>query len=262
MKKLIITDIDGTILHNGQVSDATVKTVHKLREAGHYYTVATGRHFLAIKSLSKKLGIDIPVICGNGTIIKDLQNQTIIHAATIPSKNVSRVHEICNKHNVHYAVYCTEIIRGTKEALSTIWGELRNSTSSKAVSKQELTTYVDNVIKILVIENDEGKRNLVRKDVSGLDDMHVAASGETFLDITVKGSDKGVAITKLAKHLNISIEDVIAFGDQENDLQMLRTAGVGVAMGNAVPLIKENIKTHTDTVANDGFSKYIKENIL
>ncbi len=262
MKKLIITDIDGTILHNGEVSEATVQTVNQLREAGHYYTVATGRHFLAIGNLSKRLKIDIPVICGNGTHILDLKDHTVIQALTIPTENVKKIHEICNKHSALYAVYCTEIIRATKDALNAIWGELRKSKSSKAVSSEELTTYTDNVIKILVIENDSVKRQKIRDDVLSLDNMHVAASGESFLDITIKNSDKGVAIKKLAEHLKIPMEDVVAFGDQENDLQMLSAAGVGVAMGNAVPLIKESINTHTDSVENDGFSKYIKENIL
>lgn len=262
MKKLIITDLDGTILNKGKLSSESIDTVKQLREAGHHFTIATGRHYLAVRSIAEKLEIDIPVICGNGAHIFDLKLGTPLREITIDPAEVKRIHEICNKHGVKYVLYCTSYIKGTEDILKHLMGELRASLTTIVVTPEELTEQVDSVIKVLMIENDEVLRNKVRAELNTLNDISIVSSQTAFVDISKKGSNKGVAVQELAKHLSIPIEDVIAFGDQENDLDMLKAAGTGVVMGNGVELLKQIIKEQTDTVENEGFSKYIKTNLL
>ena len=82
---------------------------------------------------------------------------------------------------------------------------------------------------------------------------------DRFLEITKAGTDKGTALQMLCKHLGIGLNEVIAFGDGENDLQFLQKAGTAVAMGNAVDCVKEMADIITDTNDNNGVEKALKD---
>ena len=83
-----------------------------------------------------------------------------------------------------------------------------------------------------------------------------------YIDINLENISKGQAITELANTLKMNLEDVIAFGDQENDLSMLQVSGFGVAMENAVPLVKKNADHITNSADNEGVAKTIEEFVL
>ena len=79
------------------------------------------------------------------------------------------------------------------------------------------------------------------------------------VEIITKGINKGLAISWLCDRYGIPIEDTIAIGDSENDIAMIKTAGLGVAMGNAMPLVKQSADYIADTNDNDGVAKVIYE---
>ena len=90
----------------------------------------------------------------------------------------------------------------------------------------------------------------------------VAKSTPYFLEFFNKDSNKGLALDRLAKHLGIKKEEIITMGDAMNDFPMIEYAGMGIAMGNAVPEIKEIAKYVTDTNDNDGVAKAIEKFVL
>ncbi len=89
-------------------------------------------------------------------------------------------------------------------------------------------------------------------------DVDIAYSADTFIEIFPKGVDKGKALTIVCNHLGIDLQNVMAFGDQELDIPMIEAAGTGVAMGNAIPALKEKADFVTGTNNEDGITNALE----
>ena len=119
------------------------------------------------------------------------------------------------------------------------------------------------IIKIMMIDEEE----VLQKAIDNLpkevyDKYTVVRSAPYFLEFLNKEVNKGVGVEMLAKHMGITLDQVITMGDAGNDLHMIECAGMGVAMGNAFEEIKEVANYITDTHENDGVAKAIKHLVL
>jgi Cof subfamily protein (haloacid dehalogenase superfamily) len=260
--KLIIADLDGTLVEKKQVSDQTKKTLKKLKEQGYLFTIATGRHMVATKELAEILEIDLPVICGNGAIIYDYKKDEIINQEVLDPKTVESIMDLCFDHKVSFLMYTTKYVVATEEAKDKIHAQI-GYFDTHVVKKEQLKDYIDiGVFKILAIDEHHEKLMHIKKELSYLNDIHMVQSRPIFLDIGHKDTNKGNTIKHLAKLLDVNIEDVLAIGDQENDITMIQTAGIGVAMGNGHIELKRVADEITDTYEQDGFTKAIEKHIF
>jgi Cof subfamily protein (haloacid dehalogenase superfamily) len=126
-----------------------------------------------------------------------------------------------------------------------------------------LKKYENEILKAIVLE-EKDKETLfkVKEKLKALDKFEVVSSGDNNFEIMKKGSSKGSAVERLAESLNIRQEEIICIGDNENDLSMIRYAGLGIAMGNGVDLLKNEANYITDTNVNFGVAKAIRKFIL
>lgn len=113
--------------------------------------------------------------------------------------------------------------------------------------------------KILIFSSDLKSLENVTSRLSGIQDLNISSSGKTNLEFNDPSAQKGVALKILVQHLGIEMKDVMAVGDQLNDLTMLREAGYSVAMGNALPKIKDLCHFITKTNLEHGVAFAIKE---
>ena len=128
---------------------------------------------------------------------------------------------------------------------------------------QKVRTEMDTVQKVQLCFREIPERNAAWMDiVTAFPDIAATASFQNNLELNHKMATKGNALRFLARHLGVSERDTIAFGDSSNDLAMLQTAGVGVAMGNAAPAVRAMCKAVTDTNENDGVAVYLEEHVL
>ena len=260
--KLIVADLDGTLLHKKNISSQTIDTINKLKDQGYLFTLATGRHMQATKPFIEQLNIDLPVICTNGAFIYDYQQQHIIHQETIPMNIVESTLQLLNQYNLDYLIYTTSHIVSTqrsKEKLEQRIGQVNSKVITHETLKEEIE---QGVLKILVIDERDDMIHHIKKMLNQESSLNMVQSQKAFLDIGFYKASKGRALTILAKYLAIDLSDILAIGDQENDISMIEVSGVGVAMGQGDEVLKSKANFITKSFNDEGFTYAINELIL
>ena len=262
--------MDGTLLNsNMNISKRNLQAIQKLREKGIIFTIATGRAYQLVKEYIDELGLqDDYLILNNGGVIGNPRIEECLLENIVPKDVSDYVIDYCEEHNSIYMVYTKEAIF-TKPNFRAQFFIDRNDQLEE--HRKSTFVYLDNMLevkdhpkinKILIVEPDDSKYLPLKNVMLQIQNATVMSSQTTFVDINPPHTSKGHALEVLARYHNVDITEVMAFGDQENDLEMIQTAGIGIAMGNAREDLKEIANDIADTNNNDGFAKWIEENIL
>ena len=267
MYKLIAIDLDGTLLNSyGMVSEKNKQALIEANKKGAEIVIASGRSTNSVKNIANDLGICNYIICGNGSLIYDLQHKEIIYDKFIDKKKALQIIEICEQNSIYYNIYTENMVIAKSLNNNVLFYHQENankpdSKKTKINLVQNIYDYVDklqnqNILKITISDNDNIIFNgIIRKlreirDIDVLDVAHMSRkmikSGTEevsleyyYTEITSKNVDKWYAIEYLIDKLNINKEDIMTIGDNVNDKLMIENAGCGVVMGNSAPYIKE-----------------------
>ncbi len=262
MIKLVIADLDGTIYHNKTISKETRNTIKQLTKDGYIFTIATGRHMTAAKSIIDSLDIKCPVICNNGAYVGIPNQNVLLHEVLIDEATSRDVAQKALDCNTSFLLYTTNRIVATLDAKEKLEKRIGDF-PVHLVDSCEMIDYIDEgILKVLIIEDDKDTFNNLYEYFSKYSELSVVSSNKGFIDIGNKNSSKGEALEVLCKFFNISLDQVLAVGDQENDILMLEEAKIGVAMGNASEAVKESADFITTTVEDDGFTFAINQIIF
>lgn len=252
-RKLFAFDIDGTLLNSHkEILDSTVTSLDKLRKNGHIVMVATGRSRFLIQDILNKLELENYIVCNGSAAFLNHQQ---VYKNTLNSKSLQRLIKSLNEKKIDIAVTSLDGIRRTSsidvpkmsEAMISIGGSHPEFDSNYAVENeiyQGLAFYGEEIEHKFEVEFPEFR--FVR--------WH-----EYCVDVIPEMGSKAVTILKLAEKLNISREDIITFGDGNNDLEMLKLSGVGIAMGNASKEVKQAADMITESNDNDGIYRALKD---
>ena len=267
MIKMVVTDIDGTI-YSPQIgiTDEVKKCIQKLVNKGIHFAIATGRSFESTKCVADEIGVKCPLICYQGGLINTYEGETIEvkYLDEIPAREI--VKEL-RARNIHMNTYIDDVlyVEDDNDIIKEYVGD-KNVHYFKIDSFDELD--FTRLNKILVIDhNTELIEKLIKELQLKYPQLYVVKSQPIFCEIANKKATKGNAIKFLAEKYGFTENEVLAIGDQNNDIEMVVTAGVGVAMGNGTEDIKAKADYITDTVLNNGFVKAIdkfvwgKENV-
>lgn len=257
MIKLVVTDIDGTIYSPEVGITSEVQDCMKnLLDKGVNVAIATGRTYLSAKSVADSIGIKCPLICYQGGLVNTYEGETI--DAKYLNPDIAReIIKDFRKRNIHLNVYVddTLYVEDDDEYIKDYIGD-KGIDYFKVESFNELD--FSKLNKMLAINYDtKFVDNLILELRKKYPQIYVVKSNTYFCEIANKNATKGNAIKILAEKYGIKIEEVMAIGDQNNDIEMVQTAGVGVAMGNGTKEIKEIADYITDTVLNNGFVKAV-----
>ena len=262
MTKIVFTDLDGTIVHKNNISLQTKDAVSYLKGNDIKFSIATGRHHTAVMKFVNELEITDPVICGNGAYIFNPVTKEILSVSYMDSKAAEQVLDVAFLLKVDFLLYTKDFIYGTKQPIEKVRKNMGSSVEVKEVADGEMEKLpLNEIFKILIMEDDEDIMQNVISSLIGIEHVQTVQSRRDFLDVGAIGINKGAAIQKVCELLGIPIESSVAFGDEDNDLEMLRTAGVGVAMKNGTLAAKKSANIVTLSVEEDGFSEYIKQYI-
>lgn len=289
MYKLIAIDLDGTLLNSyGIVSERNKLALMQAREQGAEIVIASGRSTNSVKNIANDLAICNYIICGNGSLIYDLQKDEIIYDKFIDKKKVLQIIEICEQNSIYYNIYTENMVIAKTLNNNVLFYHQENASKpdnkkTKINLVQNIYEYVEklenqNILKITVSDNDSIIFNgIIRKlreikDIDVLDVAHMSrkvikngteeVSLEYFYtEITSKNVDKWFAIEYLINKLNIKKEEVMTIGDNVNDKIMIENAGCGVAMGNSAPYIKEIADVVVADNNQDGVAEAIEKNM-
>ncbi len=265
--KLVVTDMDGTLLNsNNEVSEENKKALEKLRSMGVHVAIATGRMYTTAKIYAKHLGIVTPIICSNGAVVKNLGNDERIHGSPITKENCIKLIDMFKEHNTYFHFYSEDTIFGEKLEGKMLyfseWGKtLKEEDRIKVKIVKDSREIIDSneiIYKFGFQIDDPIKLKDISKHISARADVEIHKSFWNMVDIMTKGVNKGKAVERLGKSLGVKQEEIIAIGDNQNDMSMLEYAGLGVAMGNAEEDVKAIADYITDTNDNNGVAKVIE----
>lgn len=261
--KMLVLDIDGTILNKEfKASRNVVDCLKRLSARGIKVVLATGRMYSATESVVKLLGIDTPVICYQGALVVDSKDNRVLYERNLPEKAAKLVVRYLRQTGFHINLYQDD----------KLYVESDNEHIHRYVLERRIGYVVvdsfdemglSGVNKLLAIDGD------VRRVAVLVEKLNNAFGGEllavksmpTFCEITAKDATKGRAIEYLADFWGIKKSEIMAIGDQDNDIEMLRAAGIGVAMGNATPKLKTVADFITKSVDEDGVVYAVQEYI-
>lgn len=246
-RKAIFMDIDGTLtMHGGAPSDAVIAEIQRARAQGHLFFLCTGRSLGFIPpSLQNALYID-GVVCGSGTHVR--LGRTDVWRESIP-RPVLR--QLCR--------YFLESGRkmdfeGEKEIYSVRWKPERPMVTDESDFE---TKYADASITKLTVLGEPTPR-----DEAFLGQWFDLCFMKHYFEAILKGNTKATGMQRMLEAVGISREDSIGVGDSENDLAMLRYAGLGVAMGNATPPAMVAADYVTAPCSQDGIVQMIRACVL
>jgi hypothetical protein len=252
MKKIVFFDIDGTLLdHEKSLPASTKKAIKLLKKNGVFVAIATGRAPFMFESLLEELEID-SFVSFNGQYV--IFENEVIYDNRLNEDELQRLFQDTKK-NEHPLVFMNE---KTMKASVQHHHFIEKSLGSLNFShpEEDATFYVNRKIyqTLLFCENHDEKLYFSNYPQFDFIRWHPYS-----VDILPKGGSKAEGIKKMIERLGFDLEDVYAFGDGLNDLEMLREVGTGVAMGNGVPEAKELADFITSDVSEDGIWNGLKE---
>jgi len=262
MIKLVATDIDGTILpYHSDFTQNVKDCIKKLEQIGVKVILVTGRMHSSTIPIADILELKNPVISYQGGLVKTYDGQTLYQAKL----NSDYAKEIINwgrENNVHLNLYIDDklYVEQDDEIIKTyIKGKFVDYTVCNFDNLE-----IENVNKLLAIDLHYPQKVSEWCEYLGekYPDLYIVKSTPYFCEIGSSGAKKSLGVEHLCKLWGIKREEVLAIGDQNNDIDLIKLGGIGVAMGNATPELKECADYITDTVENDGFVKAIEKFVL
>ena len=253
---LVVSDVDGTLTnHAGAISPATQREIRRVMSRGVHFSIATGRPTRDLQRVREELDLALPVIVSNGTIIEDLATGEIIHSLQIEVSVICTMLDLIASHDVDAVIMDTP--QGWIYQVRSATGEPPPwiiSVGDTAHRIDEWNTYLaeDRTVLKIVLEGAESELQRIEQALAVIEGVQVTASFPNNREIFVAHAGKANAAKLLATRLGIDAANVLAIGDQRNDVELIRWAGIGVAMGNAVPELKAVADWITRSNGEDG----------
>ena len=287
MYKLVAIDLDGTMLDSfGQVTENTKKVIQKTIEKGTDVIIASGRPIDSIKTIAKEIGSNKYFIAGNGALIYDIQKDEILYEKYMNKEKVLEIIKICEENSISYNVYTDKTILSTALKYNVLYYHKENLKKEEKKRThinivENMYEYIKNMkeekfLKITICDENktvfksiirrlQGISNIEILDVSHMSRKVIELGTEEipieyyYTEISSKNVDKWYAIEFLINKLQIKKEEVIAIGDNVNDKMMIQEAGLGIAMGQSMPELKELADYVTDINSEEGVAKALEK---
>ena len=270
MIKLLAIDLDGTLLNNnGEIDKEDKIALKKFYERGGIIVLASGRMTDCVSLYSKILEIDTPLIVYNGAMVRlrEKEKRKIIYHNPVPLKYSKFIINYCSKNKFFLNFYHNDILYAVNDPLLKKYADIySNQTGAKYIFVENLKSFENykptKLILITDTENKEIKRTRdyqykYFKKLFGKN-LNIVKTNPEYLEFMNKCVNKGNALKALAQYYGIKRDEIIAFGDGENDLEMILYAGISVVPKNAKEKIKKYAKIVSDYSNDDAYiAKYL-----
>jgi len=261
--KLLVADIDGTLVTSDREITPRVKdAVRRAQAKGVRVCLATGRIWPSAQPYFRVLGADPPAILYNGGLIYDFVADKVLRRVPLAYEHARAVLEILREvPQVQPHLYVADrVYTGRVNEFTKAY---RRKDRIHVEEVGDLIAFLPaEPMKILII-GPRAHLTTVFDRIAALPlRINAVFSEETYLEILPSGSSKGAALVEMANALRIPLEATIAVGDNLNDLEMIQAAGLGVAMGNALPELQSQAGYVTSTNDEEGLAEVIHRFIL
>lgn len=268
--EMIALDVDGTLLNSQlNLTSATCEAIHRAAQAGKQIVISTGRCLTEIDEILKELPEIRYLVCENGSCVYDCKYDQTIFVNPVPTEEILYILDLLKGENVvlqcfhENQTYFNQPNGDWSQRFrvgnyrqvfdrTSVWdARLFDSYARRPFRIEKINLYFDNVR-----ARDRIHAILAERD------LKLADSIGYMIEVVNGAADKGAGLRELCRHLGLSVEETIAVGDSPNDLEILRTAGLSAAMGNAWPEAKAAADVITDDCDHDGVAKVIYEYLL
>lgn len=269
--KLVITDMDGTLLHSDKsVSDYTLDVIKRIRQKGIEFTICTGRSYAWLGDYVPHLGITCPLIGSNGCEIVDGGTGESLYTASLGFENAAKAIGYCMDYKLDFFCETPDgwIIPNYISNMDPFPGfypdlPLNGFSMDKTIrvkDKSQLERLTVFKVVVWITYGNEGE--LMRELASQMTGVELLHSARDIYEILPENNNKGKSFLKLCDIMGIAPSECCALGDFDNDLPMLKAAGISVAVANAPSRIRDAVDYVTDTNNNDGVAKALNKIFL
>lgn len=264
--RLLALDLDGTLIGPDLVIHEEVqRAIAAAQQRQITVTLATGRMFGATVPFAERLRIDAPVICYQGALIRHPVSGAIYAHHPMPGDLASEALALLRAADVFVIAYVDErlCISARRPELDTYMSWHPEGAEVVVAPDLENLALATPPTKLLFV----AEPAVVEREVARLAErfagrLSAVRSHAIFGELTALGISKGAALATLAAQLGVPREQVAAIGDQENDLSMITWAGLGLAMGNAIPEVREAADAVLPSVEQAGVAWAIRRYLL
>ncbi len=266
--KVILLDLDGTLLNSHKtISPGNYAALERAAAMGVHIVPATGRFYEGMPEVVRNLPFVRYVVSVNGAEIYDAREKKVLHKEELEPGEAVAIYEYLSS----LPALCDAYVEGWGYMDRSYYARIDEFATVPYVAKmlRELRTPVDDMKaflrehkaqKIMAFFNDMDRRAVELERVKTLfPNTAVSSSIANNIEVNAKKATKGGALLNLCAVLGVEVKDTMAFGDGSNDLTMIRNAGIGVAMGNAYPGLKEVADYVTLTCDEDGVGHAIEK---
>lgn len=272
MYKIVAIDLDGTLLNSQKrISDVNKAAIKKAINSGVHVVVCSGRIYAGARIFGREIGTKLPLITCNGARIKDMETNEVIYSKPLDVHLCKRIVDICHNLNIYYHVYVGDTMVTEKLEYSSLfyWERNKELPEENKVDieivtdmKAYLDMHANDISKAVIISRNPDELTAAREKLESLNGTCIVSSNFDNFEIMAEGVSKGNALKFMAQRYGVKQEEVMAIGDNENDLAMLEYAGLAVAMKNGEDYVKKIADVVTLSNDEDGVAHAINKYVL
>jgi Cof subfamily protein (haloacid dehalogenase superfamily) len=264
--KLLYLDVDSTLIRSDMSFDPrTIESLALCQKKGMMVSVATGRMFRSAFPYAKAINANAPTINYNGAAAYSFPRGEEIFLRMLPKHAAIRAIELASSCGFHVNCYIEDRVIIEKESETSLESARKDGIAQSVVGN--LADFLERTaalpIKLMIIaEADDldvftpGLNELIGRET------HIVRSEITYLEVLNRKANKGYALKRVAEHLHVPRDEIVVFGDSLNDIEMIEFAGLGIAMGNARPELKQHADYVTASNDENGVALAIQKLVL
>lgn len=265
MFKAVCLDLDGTLLDDDKkISDRSFLLLDNLIENGIEVIIATGRHFYMVSDFLKPLKRDIMVCANNGAMSRFKESNKLVNVEYVSNCKFLEIYNKALECGMNPYIYVDSFVDGYHLAIKD--GQPKKSHFEENIVDKKIAVdsvryfsqidvkSLETVLCIAFLDQKERIDEFFEyfKDEEDLvKNMYFVPNGKKVLEFQSKKADKWIAITNYLKSKNISLSEVVSFGDEFNDKSMIKNSGMGFAMKNGIEELKSLTKNITEFTNNE-----------
>lgn len=261
MLRLIASDLDHTLLNiDKEISPETLDALRRAEKDGVILTVATGRSFRSANRYAEQISPDCKLISYNGALVKD--GEKVIFEKSLTLDLMKQLLDFVYEENLYIQFYEDHRIL-YDQRIEPIWRD----PDIDYIGKIELETFDGYNLKpspkaLIVLEPERREEVMEKLQAEFGDVLHITNSRDFLIEVMMKGVSKAAALACLTETLGVERAEVIACGDNGNDLEMIEWAGTGVAVANAVDAAKSAADYVTEAERSLGVLEALERFVL
>ena len=253
-KKFIVFDIDGTLLTTEmKILDSTKQALISLKEKGHDVGIATGRDYTTAKSIVDELEIDTYVLC-NGSV--GYVGHKLAHEVIFSKESMVKLIEIAMENNDQIVFQTVNGLKRHFEQPGESLIKAYEGLGSSLPDYDGMFWSNNPIIQAMLFCKPEDLQ------IYTINEFRYVSWHKFGVDVIPREGSKATTVLKIAKENGFKPEDIVFFGDGMNDIELIESSGIGVAMGNAETKVKEKAKLITDSCDEHGIYNALKSLLL